>query len=213
MNDDYSELVISQSLLDDIFVIRYLQDLSREAVIVYLWLNMTAGDKEFDADSVKSYRVIPEAKVKETLTELLGAKLIRESKDKFVLEDLKRREVEEYVNICKAKGDVSIALGGSVEKDSRNVRMALRLADERMYENKQKYYSRFEVSKKGRGRERSAKESELVRRMNYDQLTGLPSMTFFFKLAENAREKMHAGGIDSAVLFLSLCGMGDYNKK
>ena len=106
MNDDYSELVISQSLLDDIFVIRYLQDLSREAVIVYLWLNMTAGDKEFDADSVKSYRVIPEAKVKETLTELLGAKLIRESKDKFVLEDLKRREVEEYVNICKAKGDV-----------------------------------------------------------------------------------------------------------
>lgn len=105
MNDDYSELVISQSLLDDIFVVRYLQDLSREAVVVYLWLNMTAKDGEFDEDSVKTYRVIPEAKVKEALTELLGAKLIRASKDKFVMEDLKRREVEEYVNICKAKGD------------------------------------------------------------------------------------------------------------
>ena len=51
MNDDYSELVISQSLLDDIFVVRYLQDLSREAVVVYLWLNMTAGTGEFDEDS------------------------------------------------------------------------------------------------------------------------------------------------------------------
>ncbi len=105
MNEDYSELVISQSLLDDIFVVRYLQDLSKEAVIVYLWLNMTAGDKEFDDETVKTYRVIPESKVKEVLTELLGAKLIKAAKDKFVLEDLKRREVEEYVKICKAKGE------------------------------------------------------------------------------------------------------------
>jgi len=105
MNDDYSELVISQSLLDDIFVVRYLQELSKEAVVLYLWLNMTAGDSEFDEKTVKTYRVIPEAKVKEVLTELLGAKLIRASKDKFVMEDLKRREVEEYVNLCKAKGE------------------------------------------------------------------------------------------------------------
>ena len=73
MNDDYSELVISQSQLDDIFVIRYLQDLSREAVVVYLWLNMTAGTGEFDEASVKAYRVIPESKVKETMAELMGA--------------------------------------------------------------------------------------------------------------------------------------------
>ena len=105
MNDRYSELVISQSQLDDIFVVRYLQDLSREAIVVYLWLNMTAGDTEFDEESVKTYRVISESKVKEALTELLGAKLIRASKNRFVMEDLKRNEVEEYVNICKAKGD------------------------------------------------------------------------------------------------------------
>ena len=105
MNDDYSELVISQSQRDDIFVIRYLQDLSREAVVVYLWLNMTAGTGEFDEDSVKAYRVIPESKVRETVAELLGAKLIRAEKDKFVLEDLKRREVEDYVAVCKARGE------------------------------------------------------------------------------------------------------------
>lgn len=105
MNDDYSELVISQSQLDDIFVIRYLQDLSREAVVVYLWLNMTAGTGEFDEDSVKAYRVIPESKVKETMAELLGAGLIASSKDKFVMEDLKRREVKDYVASCKARGE------------------------------------------------------------------------------------------------------------
>lgn len=105
MNDDYSELVISQSLLDDIFVVRYLQDLSREAVVVYLWLNMTAGKDEFDEESVKSYKVIPESKVKETLAELLGAGLIASSDKKFVLEDLKKREVKEYVEVCKAKGE------------------------------------------------------------------------------------------------------------
>ena len=124
--------------------------------------------------------------------------------------DEKMKEVEEK---CKASGTVSIAMGGSVEADSRNVRMALRLADERMYENKKKYYSEFAVREKGRGKDRNAKESELLRRMNYDQLTGLPSMSFFFKLAETARAKMHENGISSAVMFLNLHGMGAYNKK
>ena len=105
MNEDYSELVISQSLLDDIFVVRYLQDLSREAVVVYLWLNMTSAGKEFDEGSVKSYRVIPESKVKEVMAELMGAGLIASSGEKFVLEDLKKHEVKEYVEVCKAKGE------------------------------------------------------------------------------------------------------------
>ena len=107
MNDDYSELVISQSQLDDIFVVRYLQDLSREAVVVYLWLNMTAGTGDFDEETVKSYRVIPENKVKETLAELLGAGLIASTGDKFVKEDLKKREVRDYVVTCKAKGEAA----------------------------------------------------------------------------------------------------------
>ena len=105
MNENYSELVISQSQLDDIFVVRYLQDLSREAVVVYLWLNMTSGGKSFDEETVKSYRVISESKIKETMAELLGAGLIASSGDKFALEDLKRREVKDYVAACKAKGE------------------------------------------------------------------------------------------------------------
>ena len=130
-----------------------------------------------------------------------------------VTEEELKRKTEEILASCEKRGDVSVAIGGSVESDSRNVRMALRLADERMYENKKEYYSQFADSGRSRGKDRSPKESELVRRMNYDQLTGLPSMTFFFKLAENARKKMHEEGVGSAVLFMNLRGMGDYNKK
>ncbi|MBO4373766.1 MAG: EAL domain-containing protein [Lachnospiraceae bacterium] len=127
-------------------------------------------------------------------------------------EDLEKK-MEAVEEKCRQDGSISIAMGGSVENDSRNVRMALRLADERMYENKKKYYSEFDIREKGRGKDRSAKESELLHRMNYDQLTGLPSMSFFFKLAETGREKMHEEGVDSAVLFLNLQGLGSYNKK
>lgn len=132
-----------------------------------------------------------------------------------ITEDNLKQKLDEIEEKCAQLESVSIAHGGSVEKDSRNIRMALRLADERMYENKTKFYSQSSVPERGRGKgkDRSAKESELIRRMNYDQLTGLPSMTFFFKLAENAREKMHEEGVESAVLYMNLHGMLDYNKK
>ena len=146
-------------------------------------------------------------------------KIFRAGGDEFsiILTDVTEEEVDKKIakiyELCEKSGNVSISLGGCVEEDSRNVRMALRLADERMYENKKKYYSQFTSREKGRGKDRSVKESELLRKMNYDQLTGLPSMSFFFKLAESARGKMHEDGVKSAVLFINLHGMGDYNKK
>ena len=145
--------------------------------------------------------------------------IFRAGGDEFavILRNVTQNDIEEKINDvndrCAKSGDVSIAIGGSVEQESRNVRMALRLADERMYENKKKYYAQFAARDKGRSKDRDSKHSELLRRINYDQLTGLPSMSFFFKLAENSRRKMHENGIASAVLFLNLNGLGDYNKK
>ena len=145
--------------------------------------------------------------------------IFRAGGDEFavILKNVTQNDIEEKINDvnerCAKSGDVSIAIGGSVEQESRNVRMALRLADERMYENKKKYYAQFSARDKGRSKDRDSKQSELLRRINYDQLTGLPSMSFFFKLAENSRKKMHENGIASAVLFLNLNGLGDYNKK
>ncbi len=53
------------------------------------------------------------------------------------------------VRDAAAKHDVSFALGGSVEADKKNVRVALRHADENMYEDKKRYYE-ANPEKKGR---------------------------------------------------------------
>ena len=48
---------------------------------------------------------------------------------------------------------------------------------------------------------------------NYDYLTGLPSMTYFFELAEAGREKLLASGQEPVVLFFDLSGMKNFNHK
>ena len=49
-------------------------------------------------------------------------------------------KIEEIRKASEQYDDVSLSLGGCVVDDSRNVREALRKADERMYEDKEKYY-------------------------------------------------------------------------
>ena len=56
-------------------------------------------------------------------------------------------------------------------------------------------------------------EKSLFREMNYDHMTGLPSMTYFFKLAEIGRNNMHCQNIPSAIVFVDFKGMRYYNKK
>lgn len=56
-------------------------------------------------------------------------------------------------------------------------------------------------------------EQSLIRASNYDYLTGLPSMTYFFDLAEEIRRSMLASGGRPAMLFADLSGMKFYNRK
>ena len=49
--------------------------------------------------------------------------------------------------------------------------------------------------------------------MNYDRMTGLPSMTYFFKLAEVGRNNMHSQDIASAFAFIDFKGMKYYNTR
>ena len=49
--------------------------------------------------------------------------------------------------------------------------------------------------------------------INYDYLTGLPSMTYFFTLAEAGRRKMTAEGEHAVLVFLDFCGMKYFNMK
>ena len=135
-------------------------------------------------------------------------------------EELNQR-IEKVKELCDRSTDVSFALGGCVEDDSSNVRMALRRADERMYEDKRKYYAdapeRINESRRNRSvtplTEEKLREQNIFKEMNYDTLTGLPSMSYFFRLAEEGRKKMHEQNIPSALLFFNLNGIKYYNKK
>ena len=55
------------------------------------------------------------------------------------------------------------------------------------------------------------RESDLINKKRYDDLTGLPNMTWFFHLAEVGRSRLERGGSQTAFLFFDLNGMKDYN--
>ena len=48
---------------------------------------------------------------------------------------------------------------------------------------------------------------------NYDYLTGLPNMGYFFELSRIGREQILKSGVKPCVLFFDLCGMKTYNQK
>ena len=127
-------------------------------------------------------------------------------------------KVKEY---CKEYEGLSFAIGGCVEKECRNVRMALRIADERMYEDKRRFYKEnlgeaisdwgsltdLKRALKDEADNAGFKEKDL------DSLTGLLNMKTFLKVAEKDRKNMHEKGIESAVVFFDFTGMKFFNIK
>ena len=143
-----------------------------------------------------------------------------------ITQDEINEKIESIRTASEKYSNLSFAIGGSVEKNGSNVRVALRRADEKMYEDKRKFYEQFpdqasnDRRRRGGAGEVEPKESEknerertIFNEMNYDHLTGLPSMTYFFKLAESARNNMHEQDIPSAVIFANLNGLRFFNKK
>ena len=56
-------------------------------------------------------------------------------------------------------------------------------------------------------------EDSMIKVNAYDYLTGLPSMTHFFELAEAGRNEMSSKNIDAAMMFFDFSGMKFYNSK
>ena len=52
------ELLLSDTLVPDIFVTQYAQELSKEAICVYLWLLMNCGYNEFSREEIYSYSIL-----------------------------------------------------------------------------------------------------------------------------------------------------------
>ncbi len=60
---------------------------------------------------------------------------------------------------------------------------------------------------------RSIEKSNMRQKANYDYLTGLPGMSYFFDLADIGRDKLKDNGIDVAFIYSDFCGMGRFNEK
>jgi len=114
--DECSRLMINDSLLPDIFLVRYAQELSRDALLVYLWINMTGCQNGFDESNVKKLKIIPDNEIDNALSELMSAGLINRKDKRFVFDDIKAREVEEYVQALNARGNDPDAVLSSDEK-------------------------------------------------------------------------------------------------
>ena len=56
-------------------------------------------------------------------------------------------------------------------------------------------------------------ENSLVKASQYDYLTGLPSMTYFFELAEAGKKKVREAGGRPALIYMDFSGMKFYNTK
>ena len=118
--EDISRLLISDSLLPDIFLVRYAQELSRNALLVYLWLNMTGDKDSFDEKVVKTYKIIPEEEIEPVLAELMAANLIIRKDKTYSFDDIKAREVSEYIQAVNARGgDIELEGLKSDEKERK----------------------------------------------------------------------------------------------
>ena len=67
--DVYSELLISDTLVPDIFIVRYLPALSKDAVALYLWTRMTYKGGSFTLKEAFDFGLIPEEDIKTALYE------------------------------------------------------------------------------------------------------------------------------------------------
>ena len=61
MDGENSGLIIGDSILPDIFTVKYCQDLGRDAIVLYLWLNMTDPAKGYTQEEMWALRILPEA--------------------------------------------------------------------------------------------------------------------------------------------------------
>ena len=112
MDDNSYELVINDSPLADIFLVKYAQDLSKESIIIYLWLNMTARKSGFDDTFIKKFKIVPDSGVDGVLSELMSHSLIIRKGDMFYLQDLKRQYV--------ARGKYAVSVKTTVTELERN---------------------------------------------------------------------------------------------
>ena len=117
-----TELLISDTLVPDIFITQYAQELTKDALCLYLWLLMSFGDREFTRENIKSYTLLSESDSEEYAAELIAHDLlITKDNETFSMADLKKNEVDSYVKAVVARDSADPSLKLCADEESRNV--------------------------------------------------------------------------------------------
>lgn len=198
--DKYSELLISETLIPDIFIARYMPMLGRDAITIYLWTKMVYKGGAFSLKDVLAYGAIPEGDVKTALAELVTAGvLVRKGDDKFEPMDLKKIEVDEYLNrntdvdgvpVMKSDEKSRNLLATSIQKTYYQGRMAYvfyRLIDTCLYEYKFEenvVYALFEEGRELRIQYLPAQMSDLAKKWYDKGYTTTESLKEFYELRQ-----------------------------
>ena len=121
-NSTLSEMLLSDTSISDIFIVQHMASLSKDALCLYMWLNMICGKALKVAESdVESYGLLSKADAGKAIAELISRGLLsKDSNDNYFLEDLKRNEVDSYIKRKfgeEVSGEYSAFKSESKERD------------------------------------------------------------------------------------------------
>lgn len=96
------KLIVSQTALPDIFVIRYAGELSADAIYTYLWINTFYHDKSFDLKNIFDASILSKTDTEKALAELVSKDLLVRNGNSFHQTDIIAKEVDDYIRLEKA---------------------------------------------------------------------------------------------------------------
>lgn len=121
-NSSLSELLLSDTPISDIFIVQHMASLSKDALCLYMWLNMTCGKAgTFQESDVEGYGLLSKSDSDKAVADLIARGLIVKDDDKYSFIDLKTVEVDSYIK-RKYGEDVSGSVQGfKTESSERDV--------------------------------------------------------------------------------------------
>lgn len=116
-----TKLLLSDTLVPDIFIQQYMGVLSSDGLKLYLWLLMTSRYEEFDLKAAMKYGLLNKAQTEDVLSELIGQSLVlRNNNETFQLINLKEVEALEFAKAYASRGVTLAGTELSSDEEERN---------------------------------------------------------------------------------------------
>ncbi|MCQ2467899.1 MAG: DnaD domain protein [Clostridia bacterium] len=109
MNNNNNSLLLSDTLVPDLFIYHHMMSLTKEAISVYLYI-ASSGKCKFSEAECTDISLLDKETTKIAIAELIASGLIARDKDgDFTLVDLKKAEVDQYCASVVARGGADIS--------------------------------------------------------------------------------------------------------